>query len=110
MIHLVNNDTCIYEVKRQRTELPFTVVVKNFNSVGHRQFICDLFVSRAWDRGRSVVRSRDVMFCFVMWEKLGLVEEHGAFTPLQLNFGRHRTPLVYRRRMEQVLGMQNITI
>jgi len=96
-------DWYFYEIIRTPGEIPFTVLVEEFSIVGHRQFFCDIFHSREWDKGRNTYRSPDVDVCFDLWEHFGLNEEYGQFTPFYLSFPPSlRPPKVYRRTIEQV--------
>jgi hypothetical protein len=97
-------DWHFYEIKRSPGELPFTVLVENFSLVGHRQFFCDIFVSKEWDEGRSIFKSPDIDVMFTLWDYFGLKEEYGPFTPFYISFppSTNQEPKVYRRTIEQV--------
>lgn len=102
--HCPGIDWFFYEIIRFPGDIPFTVLVENFSKVGHRQFFCDIFVSKEWDEGRSVFRSPDVDICFDLWDYFGLKEEYGPLTPFYLSFPPEpkQEPRVYRRTIEQV--------
>jgi len=97
-------DWFMYEIVRSPGELPFTVLVEQFSRVGHRQFFCDIFVSKEWDTGRNTFRSPDVDVCFDLWDHFGLKNEFGPFTPFYLSFppSNEHHPKVYRRTIEEV--------
>lgn len=102
------NDTYLYEVTRSPEELPFTVLLEDFSKYGHRQFFCDIFVSREWDKGREIFKSSDVEFCFWLWDYLGLNEQFGPFTPSQINNSLSlNPPKVYRKTIYEVFAKMN---
>jgi hypothetical protein len=104
--HCPELDCHLYEIQRSEGEIPFTVVVENFSTVGHRQFFSDIFVSKEWDVGRSVECSIDCAFLKEMWGRLGLKEEYGPFTPFYISHPPNpiSKPRVYRKPLEQVWG------
>lgn len=101
-------DWQFYEVVRAEGDTPFTVLVKNFSRVGHRQFFSDIFVSKAWDVGRSHFPSPDILFLKEVWKELGLKEAFGPFTPFYITHppDKRARPQVYRRTLEQVWSQQ----
>jgi len=98
-------DWCLYEITRHPGEIPFTVLVRNFSKLGHRQFFSDIFVAKAWDRGRSEIASYDIKICFELWDYFGLKQEYGPFSPFYINKppSIHHEPKVYRRTLREVL-------
>ena len=97
-------DWQFYEVIRAEGDVPFTVIVENFNRVGHRQFFSDIFVSKEWDAGRNLIPSDDIFFLMELWDLFGLKQEYGPFTPFYISHPPDKTvrPQVYRRTLEQI--------
>lgn len=93
------HDLCFYEVKRNETETPFTVVVEKFSQVGHKQFFEDIFVSREWDRDREASESTDLEFLHKAWKHYGLEK---TFSP-PTTINTERRAYVYRKPLEDVI-------
>jgi len=102
-------DVKLFEVKRPRTEKPFTVLVDCFSSRGDEYFFSDVYGSKAWDSNRMECRY-DFLFLQNLWSHLGL---DGEFTMDVLKKrvdrcypGEGRVaesePIVYRSHLEDV--------
>lgn len=102
-------DVKLFEVKRPRTEKPFTVLVDCFSSRGDEYFFSDIYGSKAWDSNRMECRY-DFLFLQNLWGHLGL---DGEFTMDVLKKrvdrcypGEGRVaesePIVYRSPLESV--------
>jgi len=102
-------DVKLFEVKRPRTEKPFTVLVDCFASRGDEYFFSDIYGSKAWDSNRMECRY-DFLFLQNLWGHLGL---DGEFTMDVLKKRVDRCypgegriaesePIVYRSPLESV--------
>jgi len=99
----------LFEVKRPRTEKPFTVLVDCFSQRGDEYFFSDVYGSKAWDSNRMECRF-DFLFLQNLWTHMGL---DGEFTMDVLKKrvdrcypGEGRVaesePIVYRSPLESV--------
>lgn len=94
------HDLCFYEVKRNENEVAFTVVVRNFSIVGHKQFFKDIFASSCWDRERKSEKSTDLDFLVGAWKHFGL---QGQFEPPKKDEVLLEAS-VYRRPMDEIIA------
>lgn len=96
------HNLCFYEVQRNEYEVPFTVVVRDFDKVGHRQFFIDIFASREWDEDRVSQESPDNDFLAEVWKHFGL---EGEYTPpLETPTGQK---YIFRKSLKEVIAQLN---
>lgn len=100
-------DTMLYEVRKPNTDLPYTSVIRNYTSRGHRAFFPTLFVCNSWGVSRF-----DVLFLEHCWKELGVEGEFDMDKMLEeatlkcypdYPGGPEPEPVVYRRGIEDVL-------
>lgn len=98
-----------WEIIKPGDELPFTVLVYDYSNSGDAPLFADLFVCQDWDptRGQDGQTSHDIHFLRFLWNKLGLETEYGEeFLPKHINLFPNRSPLVYRRKIEDVFALR----
>jgi len=93
------HDLCFYEVQRYLKEAPFTVVIRNFKEVGHKQFFIDIFASKEWDIDRISQESPDNDFLASVWKHFGLEGEYAP--PLELS---REQKFIFRKSLKEVIA------
>jgi hypothetical protein len=103
-------DVCIAEVTKPYTDLPYTIVLREFSKHGFRFLFSGLFIVQSWG-----ICNADLVFLQNLWDHLGMVETHGECDLVNLvrehtelcRPGEGRVPLsepeVYRKKLEDVL-------
>jgi hypothetical protein len=113
-IHYVDvKDTMLYEVRKPNTDLPYTSVIRDYSSRGHRAFFPTLYVCNSWGVSRF-----DLLFLEHCWKELGVDGEFDMDQMLKeatekcypdYPGGGEPEPVVYRRSIEDVLiTLQNL--
>lgn len=102
-------DRCLLQVDKPYTDLPYTVVIRNFSKRGFVPFFTALYVCSSWG-----VCSKDHEFLTILWNHLGMKKDHGELnlekrlkeniercTPSEGNVPEAE-PEVYRRSIQEV--------
>jgi hypothetical protein len=115
--YLSDIDVCLYQVRRNETEVAFTVVVNNFKKVyneSDKVFFTDIYGSSAWDSNRIYARY-DFTFLCKLWKHLGMAGEFNmdivkeridACYPDRLAKGiaPQQEPRVYRKTIDECIA------
>lgn len=66
--HFVEDkDTMLYEIRKPNTDLPYTSVIRNYSTRGHRAFFPTLYICTSWGVSRH-----DLPFLSYLWKQLDL--------------------------------------
>ncbi len=102
-----DKDTMLYEIFKPHTDLPYTSVIRNFSTRGHKAFFPTLYICNSWGVSRH-----DLPFLSFMWKQLDLKDEFDMDKMLKeatekcypsANGEIQSEPEVYRRTIEDVL-------
>jgi hypothetical protein len=111
--YVEQRDTMLYEVRKPNTDMPYTSVIRNYSSRGHKAFFPTLYICNSWGVSRF-----DVLFLEHCWNQLGVEGEFDMDQMLKeatekcypdYPGGGEPEPVVYRRTIEDVLiTLQNL--
>lgn len=105
--YIEDKDTMLYEIFKPHTDLPYTSVIRNFSTRGHKAFFPTLYICNSWGVSRH-----DLPFLSFMWKQLDLKDEFDMDRMLKeatekcypsSNGEVQSEPEVYRRTIEDVL-------
>lgn len=107
MKHIPERDTMLIQVEKPFCDLPYTVVIENYNRKGLKSFFTDLFIAQSWGVAR-----KDYEFLTQVWEHWNMEGEYNLDQMLReatqqcfpdKNEQPEPEPIVYRRPIENVV-------
>lgn len=107
MEHIPNQDTVLIQVDKPFCDLPYTVVIRNYEEKGLKSFFTDLFIIQSWG-----VCRQDIAFLKQVWDHWNMEGEFDIDQMLREATERcfpsegcqpDEEPEVYRRPIENVL-------
>lgn len=107
MEHIPNQDTVLIQVEKPYCDLPYTVVIRNYDEKGLKSFFTDLFIIQSWG-----ICNQDIQFLKQVWTHWSMEGEFDIDQMLREATERcfpregcqpDEEPEVYRKPIEDVL-------
>jgi hypothetical protein len=107
--HVTGRDVSLFQIDKPFTDLPYTLVIRDFSKVGYLPLFSGFYIEMSWG-----VSPKDDQYLRFLWEKLGMtgecdLEKMQKERALRCYPGKGQVPEsqpeVYRKSIDQVLAM-----